>query len=510
MKKSHYTALMCWLFSIAEEGDHLNEIISAAHILDEYTKIKSIASSDLQIYGLSSAYIACCLTMNDIGYFSPEHWSKVITGDDVIKQFSNAIEDIYSTLGSSVIVKSPMCFFEDEETKSKCSAVIGAMYLTKCFLSYCPRTVAKSVEAYVSNREEVLTCTIHRVLTKLRSHKSKLLKSALVSIGYTKNMLPEFTADHSGDNAFSIPATKSNNKGLSTFDISVIVEEDLLGEGGYGCVYSGVLNGKEIAVKVQGGANVQSALKEIAIMSMLSHDNLENLLGISFSSDCAFYMSLRELVLRDLLYPRTDNSIFSDYLWINNNLRPFSYLLEKDDRRSIAKQILSALSHMHSNCIIHNDIKPSNILLDRTDNGFVVKVADFGMSIYKPIASDLAYRLSPCTLHYRPIEHLLCEPTSYSFEVDVWACGILMAEMEVGCHPINITKIYNKSLYQYSRYEIGETVLRRYKQVFGQEGGRVPLCLTDRKLSSIIIKMIRYNKHARISSSQALEELFKI
>ena len=54
-----------------------------------------------------------------------------------------------------------------------------------------------------------------------------------------------------------------------------------------------------------------------------------------------------------------------------------SSVLSVEQLRDISRQVMEGLAYLHANNIIHNDLKPSNILI--TSNG-TVKIADFGVS----------------------------------------------------------------------------------------------------------------------------------
>ena len=96
----------------------------------------------------------------------------------------------------------------------------------------------------------------------------------------------------------------------------------------------------------------------------------------------------------------------------------------------ILYQILSGIQYCHSHRIIHRDIKPQNILLDKV---FHVKICDFGMAraINLPVG-NLTNEV--VTLWYRPPELLLGQEI-YSYPVDIWSIGCIFGEMLFG-HPL--------------------------------------------------------------------------
>ncbi|KAJ1471038.1 kinase-like domain-containing protein [Baffinella frigidus] len=80
--------------------------------------------------------------------------------------------------------------------------------------------------------------------------------------------------------------------------------------------------------------------------------------------------------------------------------------------KGVAKQVLDALVYLHSvKRVIHRDVKPGNILMNRKGE---VKLADFGVTYMSPerITGD-----------------------QYSFNADVWAVGVLIVEAALGRYP---------------------------------------------------------------------------
>lgn len=85
---------------------------------------------------------------------------------------------------------------------------------------------------------------------------------------------------------------------------------------------------------------------------------------------------------------------------------------------------MEGLAFCHLHHILHRDLKPQNLLVDRKGN---IKVADFGLarSFGLPVRS---YTQEVVTLWYRPPEILLGSKF-YTTSVDIWSLGCIFAEM---------------------------------------------------------------------------------
>ena len=99
--------------------------------------------------------------------------------------------------------------------------------------------------------------------------------------------------------------------------------------------------------------------------------------------------------------------------------------LDPQHIKNISNQLLSGISFLHCNLIMHRDIKPDNILL--SGNG-TVKICDFGLS--KPLIQGICSLDTPevVTLWYRPPE-LLFGSFKYSEVIDCWSAGCIIAEL---------------------------------------------------------------------------------
>ena len=118
---------------------------------------------------------------------------------------------------------------------------------------------------------------------------------------------------------------------------------------------------------------------------------------------------------------------------------------------SIIVQILRGLEYLHSQCVVHRDIKGENILLDRrfgeANVDVVAKVADFGLACYiDPTSKGLDLYcgtdlyLAPEVIKLRANPSRLPEKhksrsSTYGVRIDIWAVGCLTYEMFTGRVP---------------------------------------------------------------------------
>ncbi|KER22345.1 kinase domain protein [Opisthorchis viverrini] len=161
-----------------------------------------------------------------------------------------------------------------------------------------------------------------------------------------------------------------------------------------------------------------TALREIRILSSLSHENVVSLRGVchkraspSSNYRYEFYL-LFDICEHDLAGLLTHKIEFS-----------------LADKKSIMKQLFTGLYFLHKNNVLHRDLKTSNILIDAKG---VLKIADFGLArlTVAPVRPDRPSRYTGrvVTLWYRPPEILLND-RYYGKPVDLWGAGCIMAEL---------------------------------------------------------------------------------
>eukprot|EP00957_Ditylum_brightwellii_P102582 7818458-Ditylum_brightwellii.AAC.1 len=98
--------------------------------------------------------------------------------------------------------------------------------------------------------------------------------------------------------------------------------------------------------------------------------------------------------------------------------------LTQDHVKSWSQQLLNGVHYMHTNKVIHRDLKASNILVNKRGE---LKIADWGLArSWNSEMKRLTNRV--ITLWYRPTE-LLLGCVEYTPKIDMWSVGCIIAEL---------------------------------------------------------------------------------
>lgn len=221
-------------------------------------------------------------------------------------------------------------------------------------------------------------------------------------------------------------------------------KERLLGSGGFGDVYKGVLeDGTVVAVKSAKVGNmkgIEQVLNEVRILSQVNHRNLVMLLGCCVEAEQPL-----------LVYEFISNGTLLDHLKGSRG-----GFLEWRSRLRIAVHTAEGLAYLHSAAkppIFHRDVKSSNILLDDSMNA---RVSDFGLS--RLAHADLSH-ISTCaqgTLGYLDPEYY--RNYQLTDKSDVYSFGIVLLELVTSQRAIEFARgqdYVNLAVYVSSKAEEG-------------------------------------------------------
>lgn len=192
-----------------------------------------------------------------------------------------------------------------------------------------------------------------------------------------------------------------------------------LGEGGFGPVFKGKLeDGREIAVKKLSQNSNQGKKEfenEAKLLARVQHRNVVNLLG---------YCTRGAEKL--LVYEYISNESLDKFLFKTGRREELDWKRRYDIVGGIARGLLYLHEDSHS-CIIHRDIKASNVLLD---DKWAPKIADFGMARLFPEDQTHVNTRVAGTNGYMAPEYVM--HGHLSVKADVFSFGVLILELISG------------------------------------------------------------------------------
>ncbi|XP_058109479.1 wall-associated receptor kinase-like 20 [Magnolia sinica] len=271
-------------------------------------------------------------------------------------------------------------------------------------------------------------------------------------------------------------------------------KDRLLGSGGYGEVFKGVLeDGTIVAVKCAKLGNTKSTdqvLNEVRILSQVNHRGLVRLLG------CCV-----ELEQPLMVYEYISNGTLSDHLHARRG-SPLSWR----HRLVIARQTAEGLAYLHSSAvppIYHRDVKSSNILLDDQLNA---KVADFGLS--RLAETDLSH-ISTCaqgTLGYLDPEYY--RNYQLTDKSDVYSFGVVLLELLTSQKAIDFSRgenDVNLTIYVQQMAE-EERLMEIIDPTIKEGAGQVGLD-TMKALAFLALGCLEERRQNRPSMKEIVEEI---
>lgn len=199
-------------------------------------------------------------------------------------------------------------------------------------------------------------------------------------------------------------------------------DKELLGSGGFGKVYRGVLPVSEIVIAVkrvshESRQGMREFVAEVVTIGRLRHRNLVQLLG--------YCRNKHELLL---VYECMPNGSLDKFLY---GCQP-KFTLGWNQRFRVIKGVASGLFYLHEEwerVVVHRDVKASNVLLDSEFNG---RLGDFGL------ARSYDHGADPETTHVAGTFGYLAPECARKATTlsDVYAFGAFLLEVACGRRPI--------------------------------------------------------------------------
>lgn len=207
-----------------------------------------------------------------------------------------------------------------------------------------------------------------------------------------------------------------------------------LGRGGMGVIYlaEDTRLGRNVAIKflhrtgADAGEEAARVLREARLIAKLSHPHIVNVFSVGEEAGAAFIVMeyVEGRTLREVLGPPSCPGI-------EGPGRPRAPM-QAPEAAALIRDVAEALDHVHRHGVIHRDVKPSNILIDRDGRP---KLTDFGVARADQEATIAGTSDVAGSLPYMSPEQARVRTTEIDHRTDVFSAGVVLYECLTGVRP---------------------------------------------------------------------------
>ena len=260
-------------------------------------------------------------------------------------------------------------------------------------------------------------------------------------------------------------------------DVYKIIKK--LGKGSFGSVYkvmhikTGIIRAMKVIKKdsIKFQDDDKKFLKEIEILIKLEHPNIIKIFEY-FTDETNYYLITEYISGGELYEGLVKMANFNEF--------KCAYILN---------QIISAVYYLHSNGIVHRDVKPENILISNSNRDLLnIKLIDFGSCNYIKKNENFTLKVgSPYYIAPEVLKH------DYNNKCDIWSVGVILYILLVGYPPF---KAKNKN-------ELFNKIKNGKYSLDGPEWNRVSEGAKD-----LVKHMLDYDYNQRFSAEECLNHLW--
>ncbi|AMQ10767.1 putative serine/threonine protein kinase [Brazilian marseillevirus] len=275
-----------------------------------------------------------------------------------------------------------------------------------------------------------------------------------------------------------------------TFSYKSVIQHNEM----HSCVCRGTMDGMDVVIK-SGDGEADDARYEAELADFFASNRHENVLGCYVTGEDQFVHTIYQDMGMDL-----------------RELAEFSKVsLSSDIIRDIFRDILLGLRHISRLNVVHADIKPDNIFIDKNMN---VKIGDFGNSFFADECGFVETENAVATVNYRPPDILLGNRL-FTSRLDVWSAGCVLAFLAGGKDLFDsrtepgMVKQITSALGGFDKYErdnIGMSSLWAFTNRSAKK--RLSFDVLGEDGNDLLNKMLRYCDYDRISFEEALNHKY--